>query len=426
MAKKISQLDNYNLPTSSNPDGSLKDRVYAGDGVTVEEEGSRVLAPYVQDLLNPFHKFGRAINQFLSGVADTQTTGQYFKWLAANIMHRGGNYYLATTVGNIDYTLTRPLGWDDSPMVYKEGLMVRFVVPGSNSSNTMRVNVAGVGWKDVAESFLEAGDPPTVTSGSLAEGDVVRLLYVVRSSDSFGYFRVVRTSLNQLDVGDVDLVTGSAPNIFKLKLGLNRLEQYFSGSGFAKTINYNDDYFQGQVFDTTNYWYSKIDYLNAAFESILNGGSWGYIRGKLQAQGLRFINGPNSATTDPVFWRPQLVEYPLGAASFVPVRNGWQAQVPDSGGVFYYLDTEVPAGQKIFSAYAMYTCFDGSIRGAPCRITDSSGTSTPSNSINIIILSDDSSAPTGATRPLADSGSEFVRVSLWYDGVSLPSATPLT
>lgn len=390
--------------------------MYDTDGTTVLEEGSRIKAPFVMDLLNPFHKMGRFLSQYLNGITDTQTTGQFFKWLVANIMHRGSNFYSATTSDNINYSLGRP---DDSPLVYKEGLLARFVMPALNSTDSFRVNLAGVGWKDLSDYELGVGDSPTVSANSISVGTIVKIMYVVRPSDSFGYFRIVRTPLNLLDVGDVDLQQGAGDAINRLSLGMVQIQQYFTGVDIVKTISLAADQFFAEHYTPSDNTYKRaiIDYALARYKSFHIAGS-DVFTSEIGPDGMIFDGGPGSDYLSNRPIRPAVFELPLGAITFLASSSDWLAY-ESGGGPLYVLDTEIPQGSSILSAYAVYTTFGGEIRSAPIALVDPGigGTSFPTNQINIKILSGDSSVPT--QRPVIDSGDDYCRIFMWYDASDL-------
>jgi hypothetical protein len=420
MAKKITDLTNYDdTDLMNNPDARLKDRVYDTDGTTVLEEGSRIFSPFIQDLLNPFHRFGRFLGRYLSGVADTQKASQYFSWLAANIMHRGSNFYDATYASNT-YTLTRT-SYEDSPMTYKSGLVAEFLAPAANGSTTVNINLAGVGSRPVADYLLGPGDPVTVDTGSITQGEFIRVVYQVRASDSFGYFRIIRVSLSQLAYGTLALLETGGGTTQSLDLSLTEIALGYSATGTDRSARISNGGMLLSNFTTSAVYQIFLDMVNG----ILYGKETslmfsGVVEGKLRGKGIQFENGPNNSTTSPVIWRPTVIEIPLGATQFYVSSSSpanWRMMTP--GGTPYIVDTHIPDDCKILGAYAHYSTANGDVQGAPVGYTDYSGSpgSFFNNWSDITILSGDAALP--SRKPQVTSGDEFMTLTIWYDGASI-------
>lgn len=405
MAKKITSLTNYNAPTVANPDGTLKDRVYDTDGETVLEEGSRIQAPYVQDMLNVFHRAGRYIGRYLNDVADTQIVSQFYDWFAAAIAHGGSRFGTATAAATNSYGVTLGLG---SPQVYKEGLTVSFVVPSTNTSSSVFVNVNSLGIKNIADSLLGTGIPATTQIGSLIAGDIVTLVYTVRTSDAYGYFRVRRTSLSQLANGDANITATIGTTVKTLRVNLDQIYQYLFEVGIGeRVIDFTPDYIQG-VFTYSSTWTTLLDFLTARI-SVKKG----TVESAMSPGGLNFVGGPNTVDTSTV--KPRFYHYkvPNGGISFIT-----SASYPDDWyGDSFSLNTGIGSAEILGQPVAHYRTNDGIVKVAPVLLIDTPS-GTRSGVFNVVVKSGDATLGVNK-RPVPGTGNAAMTISFWYDGSGL-------
>jgi hypothetical protein len=419
MAKRIIDLSIFNDPTADLPDGSLKNRVYdrTVEPPVVLEEGSRIDADWIQDLLNPFHKMGRFVNKFLSGVADNQTESQYFSWLAANIMHRGSNFYEATSSDAILYSLSRAQ-YEDSPVQYKAGLIVEFVVPVTNSTSTVYLSAAGLATRRLTDHELAAGEFAELAAGTLPAGEFVRACYTVRASDSYGYFRLMKTSLSQLADGEtiIDNSVSGTGDRLEFKIG-ELLMRTFTPTTYKYTRIYDAGIRTESVPTPGQLFFTIMDRLNGVLVAGLSTSLFGTMQTRMSGRGIVFDGGPNDADTDGVEMRATVINVPLGAVKFFvspSAPNHWRMYTV--GGTTYTLNTGIPAGAKILSAYAHYTTANGDQRAASVGFTDT-GVSPDNNWTDVTIQSGE--ATVTSSKPVCDTSGQFVQITVWYDAASI-------
>lgn len=412
MAKRIISLTNFNAPTTQNPDGSLKDRVYDTDGETVLEEGSKILAPYVQDALNVFHRAGRYLGKFLNDVADTQLTSQFYDWLAAIIAHGGSRFGSASFSGNT-YAVTLGLG---SPLVYREGLTVTFRVPTTYVSTIVNVNLNGLGDKRVSDNELGSAEAATVATDIFEVGKFVTLVYTVRSSDAYGYWRVKQVPLDRISDGQMRITT-LVGDIRETLYFWRGYQSFYKRENYAGTINIKylwETILQyGKVYakytdnvtseDTT----LKMDATEGVIEAEkeLTGGTY---QGRLKHSGVNFGGGPNSGDTAAVdvrFTRVSVAQGTLTFATDTAHPADWVSSAAVDFGV---------GDAEVFGAYAHYTTFDGKVRSAPLQLLDTDPAKNRTGEFDFVIMAGDG-ALTGR-RPYNNSGNDFMTLSIWYDG----------
>lgn len=426
MAKKITDLINYIAASASLPDGALKDRVYDTDGETILQEGSRIIATYIQDVLNPFHRLGRNLGKYLNGVADTQTTSQFYDWLIAG-MAQVGSLFGSATRSSATYNVTLPFG---SPLKYTDGLTVSFSVPSTYSSTTVYINLNGIGQKQVSETELASGESPTVSTDLFSIGKIVTVVYRIRTSDAYGYWQIKRISQDMLAGGKmlVNRLTGDILDTIERDWDedtLTKTEYYPSTTTIKK--RWESSLFRGILYSyfedksTSDY---NVVQLDAENGDVYAGGtsSTGFLESRFKRFGLNFSGGPHSADTAAVYPRFTRINIPVDTIEFIAdsVHAGnWRGTVFGSGGsVDYTLSDVTPENCEILGmGVAYYTTFDGTVKAAPLLLEAADLGDRFNGDYHVVVMSGDSAIP--GKRPYNHGGNEFIILSLWYDGAQL-------
>jgi len=405
MAKKITDSDEFNPATQYLPDGSLKNRVYDGDDIL--EEGTEVVAEFVQDLLNPFHKMGRILGQFLNGVADNQTSGQFMAWLMATILHSGSRNFTALTANNAAYELAG----DYSPLVYKPGLTVQFVAPSANTGTTATVSINGIGAVPVSDAYFTSGSA-AVKVGAWSVGDVVTLRYDITPTP---HFRIVKTPLDMLSGGTLSLSNTSGGIGQTLAMALGRIALGYSASSAERLAEITPS---GMALSTTSPGGVKsilLDMVNGRIKAASTSTVWTNLATWAGGKGLQFEGGPWASITDAVRFRALVINVPLATVLFTASTRSPADWVMNAyAGGTYTLDTGLPSTTRILGAYANYTDQMGVVRGAPVGFDADAGTG---NWHDVTIHSGD--APVSIRRPQCVTSGDFLVFTIWYDGASL-------